>query len=528
MTASFPARTSNPLLRSLAICAGLVLASSAAGQTTLPETAELLAFDAQPEDFVGWGVAADGDTLVMSSIEGEGAAYVFVRTGSGWDLQAKLVPVGATHGFGFGGAMALDGDTLVVGAGEEDLQGGAFYVFERTGTTWDAGTRHTIAGASGVGASVDLEGDRMVVGADGSYSSDGAVFVLGRTPTGWVVEQELTAASPWPIERLGWSVALHGDTILAGAPYAGDHGPSSGRAYLFERVDGAWQETALLLPNDSEAQIRFGSTVALEGDVVAVGAPAFDIARPGSVYLFSLTSGGPLEIAELMSPNPSSSDRFGSALALDGGQLVVGAPLAQGGTGSVHVFQRVADLWGISYRLLPLALDPGSRFGLDVAISGADVIVGAPFGDPAGSAFVFDVQPSPTIGFCAATPSAGGLICSMASTGSVSVSENDFTLIAATGPGEARGLFLCGPARAQLPFGDGYLCISPFFPGIFRLQPPVVASPDGVFSRTLDLQDLPTGCVITPGSTWYFQLWFRDAGPVGFHTSNGLAVPFAP
>lgn len=504
--------------------------SRAPAQTAggLAESAELAPAQAHSGDFVGWSVAASGDSIVVGAWTSPGAAYVYVRNGAQWDLQAELAPTGATYPYGFGTRVAIDGDTLVCGAPMEDLGGGALYVFERSGAVWDAGQRITIAGSPGLGSAVAIEGDRLAVGAYGDSGSHGAVFVLSRGPTGWVVDQKLSAAVAYGAEYLGSSLALQGDSLLAGAPGAMYGAARAGRACLFSFDGTSWSETATIAPSDPLDDRQFGDCVALDGEHLVVGAPASNAPPTGSVYAFTRVNGVWLQEAKLTSVEGDIDDRFGSALALRGDQLVVGAHIAQGGTGAAYVFERHFGYWSYSWRLAPNGLDPASRFGLSVAASAQDVVVGAPYGTPAGSAFVFDVAPSPTFHYCSSVPNSSGLPCSLESSGSVSLANDDFVLLANGCPPLANGLFFCGSNHAQIPLANGFLCVSPFTPGIFRLPPAVQAGGNGSVARALEFGALPPGCVITPGSTWYFQLWFRDGGPGHTNMSDGLGVTFAP
>ena len=108
--------------------------------------------------------------------------------------------------------------------------------------------------------------------------------------------------------------------------------------------------------------------------------------------------------------------------------------------------------------------------------------------------------------------------------GSVSVQQNDFTLRASGCPAGAFGLFMYGRGAARFPLGDGYLCISPFAPGLFRLAPLVSTDPSGAADMAVDMAVLPPGGGILPGESWNFQFWFRDALPGGSGSNLSSAV----
>jgi len=125
--------------------------------------------------------------------------------------------------------------------------------------------------------------------------------------------------------------------------------------------------------------------------------------------------------------------------------------------------------------------------------------------------------------YCTGAPNSVGAGAAIDAVGSAVVADNDLHLLATGAPPIMPGLFLFGSASAQLPFGDGFLCVQP---PLGRLQPPILTDPEGCVLRTLDLSAPPAAGKLLPGTTWYFQLWYRDppGGPAGFNTTNGTAV----
>ena len=211
------------------------------------------------QDKFGWSVDVDGDTAIVGAFYAEGAvatggaAYVFVRSGSTWTEQAKLIPPDgqALHEFGF--SVAVDGDTAVVGApGDDDLDPGAgsVYVFVRSGSTWAFQQElHASSGGLGewFGRSVEIDGDTILASAphaDTMASNGGAGFVFVRSGTAWTEQQELTSSDGQASDALGWSIGLSGDRIVLGSTRSG----AAGGAYHFERTGGIWTEEQKILP----------------------------------------------------------------------------------------------------------------------------------------------------------------------------------------------------------------------------------------------------------------------------------------
>ncbi len=275
-------------------------------------------------------------------------------------------------------------------------------------------------GASGdsFGASVAMDGDTIVVGAPlgdvGDNLDQGSAHVFERNhggPDAWGQVQKLIAGDGGPNDQFGFSVAIHGDTIVVGASEntVGD-ATAQGSAYVFERDQGganAWGQTAQLIAADGAACDRFGVSAAVHGDTIAVGAyfdGVNDNPFQGSAYLFERNRGGVDhwgQLKRLAAPDGQPDDAFGVSLALDGDTLVVGAALDDVGLldeGSAYIFERNRDgenAWGQVARLVAGDGAANDNFGLAVDISGDKIVVGAPYDDSAeksdqGSAYLFE------------------------------------------------------------------------------------------------------------------------------------------
>ncbi len=266
----------------------------------------LLTSDGQGGDLLGT-VALDGNRIVAGAIGADdanptnpetnsGAAYVFVRSGTSWTEEAKLVPSDTSPGDLFGSAVAIEGDTILIGASELDPGGGAepgaAYVYQRIGAAWVEQQKLVPSGATAAwrfGFSVGLSGDSALVGAP-SGALGGAVEVYEFDGTQWVWTEQLTDPAGECCSQFGRSLELSGDLAVIGAP--GSTGPSGdqvGTAYVFGRPGDRWipvwrLETSVPLdPLDAH-----GLSVALGGSDVAVGAPCDDDGgvAVGAVYVY--------------------------------------------------------------------------------------------------------------------------------------------------------------------------------------------------------------------------------------------------
>ena len=319
---------------------------------------------------------------------GDGANGSTSSSGSPAPIVAQLVQQGylkasntnADDLFGFN--VALSGDTLVVGAPQEDSNAtgvngnqadnsapnsGAVYVFTRTGGVW---TQQAYLKASNTdagdqfGVFIALSGDTLAVGAqfeasnatgvngdqtDNSAPQAGAVYVFTRANGVWTQQAYLKASNTGAGDQFGVNVAIAGDTLAVGAygeasnatgingNEADDSVPGSGAVYVFTRIAGVWTQQAYL--KASNAGGLFGYGLALAGDTLAVGAPfeasnatgingdQTDNSAPnaGAAYVFTRTAGVWSQQAYLKASNTDAGDRFGEDIVLDGDTLAVGA-----------------------------------------------------------------------------------------------------------------------------------------------------------------------------------------------------------
>ncbi len=341
-------------------------------------------------DFFGGSVAIDGDLLVVGAgdpivshvgegskatgINGDqgdnsapyaGAAYVFVRNGTTWSQQAYLKADNTAKDQEFGAAVAVSGETVVVGQPHSDKGKGRAYVFARAGDIWSQQTMLQPSQSAGgaFGSSVSIDGDTVVVGAalERTMTGDGgAAYVFTRTGGIWSEQAYIRASNHTFGDQFGRSAALSGNTLVVGAAgesskatgVGGDQSDTSlkdaGAAYVFTRTAGVWGQQAYLKASNTNAKDEFGLSVAIAGDRVAVGAigessqvtglngDASNNSAPGAgaAYLFVRAAGVWSQFAYLKASNPDAGDLFGGSVALWGDTVVVGAARPGGGEAS--------------------------------------------------------------------------------------------------------------------------------------------------------------------------------------------------
>ncbi len=323
------------------------------------QVAKLTASDAASSDLFGFSVAIAGDTLVIGARGDDdrgpnaGSAYVFENVAGVWTQTAKLLAADGTGGDALGWAVALAGDTIFVGAPQDDdldASAGAVYVFRRTLGTWSQADKLLAVGtpvSRVYGEALSVAGQRLLVGARGTANPGGATgagFLLDESGGEWTQVARLTSADASGNE-IGSAAALAGDTAVLGARSSAPGGVSSGAAYVFTRnADGTWSEAQRLTPSDSGSSDEFGSAVAIVGNRIVVGGPFYDLpgSNAGAVYVFDATDGFWSETTVLQGSDITGGEGFGQAIAASGDTLLIGADFGRspGGAtgGSIYQF----------------------------------------------------------------------------------------------------------------------------------------------------------------------------------------------
>jgi hypothetical protein len=311
-------------------------------------------------------VAASGDLVAIGVTQFDqvspppsapvGAVYLFRRAGQGWRQEARLLSPQADPHDGFGSAVALDGDTLAVGAPEGEQGAGAIYVFHREGTAWKR-TAELQATATGLGRSLALDAHILVAGAAG------AAYTFTADGDGWRQAPLLPAEAPVR-QDFGTAVAIRGDTVVVGAPSLG--GPGS--AYVFQADTKGWTPIATLACASCTGD--FGKAVTVDGGTLVVGDPGGQ-----ALSLFTKSTDGWSRGKALRPSSPAPG--FGATVDLHGDTLAVGAP----GAGAVCLLHRTGDAWSGRCRV-----PADGRPGFASAVLGGDFLVAAPdqIGDGTG------------------------------------------------------------------------------------------------------------------------------------------------
>jgi hypothetical protein len=346
----------------------------------------LKAYNAEKFDQFGAGVAIEGNTLLVGAVGEDslpgasytqtlvsdhpggsiGAVYVYTRSSGGaWNFAQLVKPTGAIDSSDFGSRLAIDGDTFVAGAAGDDYQKGSAYVFTRSGGVWTQEARlqaSNVAIASAFGANLALEGDTLAVGAgmeDGSFTSTvgspnalaqdaGAVYIFTRSGTNWTQQKYLKAFNAARGDSFGDAIALHNGTLVVGAASedgsitstAGSPnavGDDNGAVYVYTGSGASWTLQAYLKTFHSVEESQFGTDVFIYSDTLVISdrdngsitstqAAPNDLAyNSGAAYVYQ-RSGSAWSLQQyIKASRPDEYDYFGTSALLQDNWLFIGA-----------------------------------------------------------------------------------------------------------------------------------------------------------------------------------------------------------
>jgi hypothetical protein len=442
------------------------------------QEAELTAPDGQQGDSFGQALVLSGTTLIIGAPgrqSSAGTAYVFTGSGATWAQDAELTAPAGAPGDGFASAIALAGSTAIFGAPQAG-SGGAAYIFAGAGSAWSeqAELSQGTSGSSGdeFGYAVGLTASTAFVGAPGRTAATGAVFLFSFAGGTWSSQATLVASDGETGYKFGISLAVSNSIALVGSS---TYRNRRGAVYAFGPSGGDWQQAAEFKASSNELGTLFGESVSLSGTTAVVG--SYRSQRyVGSGYVFTqgASSSAWSQSAELLaSDGHGGGDVFGRAVALDGTTLVVGAPGSKGEQGAAYVYTSNGSSWSLAAEIT----DPGGRdgdmFGSAVAISGRTIVIGAPAPTAVdASAYVYHQSGSGWVLQSTLVPASGhpahfgNAVAVSASTAVVSASEGVYvfssqrgiwsqvqTLTPADGASGDRYGFAVGLSRSALVVG---------------------------------------------------------------------------
>lgn len=329
----------------------------------LPEQ-KVVAEDRQQNDQLGSQVAIDGDYAVAIETgdngggQDSGAANVYFYNGTSWVFQQKLIPT-ESAAYDNMTSVSISGNRIAIGS-PYHANVGKVFIFERSGSTWNqtASISPSQPNVQDVGdrfgMAVSLKGTQLAVGAPWDNNVElagsklayaGAVYVYNLSNSSWVQDgNKLVVAGNTGRNSLGYSLAIGSGFIVAGAPHDETFKSNgTGKVYVLTKSGSDWAVSQTLESSNKKAGDMFGVSVATDGTRIAVGAlfatGKSGQTQSGAAYVFE-NSGGWTEKALIGASDTLSNDHFGASLAIEGDDLIVGAPWTESKTGSIFQFKR--------------------------------------------------------------------------------------------------------------------------------------------------------------------------------------------
>jgi hypothetical protein len=302
-----------------------------------------------------------------------------------WTQQQRLVSTDSEGIDVFGTAVSVDGDTAVVGAWGDNYDRGAAHVFVRSGSQWTQQGAKLMASDreanDDFGGSVAVSGDTVVAGAPRKSNQQGAAYVFVRSGGVWAQQQKLTAPDAAAGDVFGGSVAVSGDTVVIGSRY-------KSAAYVFVRSGGVWTLQQKLTASDG-LYPSVGASVALSGDTAVVGAPEKN-SQQGAAYVFVRSGVVWSQQQKLTASDAAVGSNFGQSVSLSGDTALIGGKAKLSGQGAAYVFIRNGAVWAEQQRLTASDGVANDSFAMWLSVSGDTAAVGAPtFKGTGGAVYVF-------------------------------------------------------------------------------------------------------------------------------------------
>lgn len=479
------------------------------------------------DQFGGLSLAAWGDTVVAAAPtandhgDWSGVVFSFVRNESGWVLEDEFVPATIGPKQHLGQTLAIHADTAVVSSAIFNQKTKRVHVFDRVGGRWVESAMLTGAACcDDFGWDVALDGDTLAIGAPAAEQ----IHVHVREDGVWNEQAIIPAPVTGEGSRFGSVLALHGDSLAA---YANWHGPGgtlfgAGEVYVFRREGGAWSLAERLHAAEPAAGESFGSALALHGDTLAVGVPIDEAAgeQAGSVQVYVREGEGWAWQASLTAFD-HGNHRLGTSVGLWGDVVLAGAPqwdLAPfNNTGAAYVFARNGTTWTQQTRIARGHPGNNDQFGRTAALTERHAIIGILNDDipiwQGGSVAAYALRAvHPWAGLGGGTAGAFG-VPHLVLGGSLAP-ESSITLSLDAAPPSAFALLLTSASSAPAPFLGGTLHAHPIAAAI-----PLVLDDAGSLHAQLPFAGAPSGTAV------FVQAAVQDASVpwYGASLSHGVA-----
>ncbi len=305
----------------------------------------------------------------------------------------------------FGSSVSISGNYAIIGSPLDDSEGanaGVVYFYELINGTWVEMQRVTSSDADAgdnFGVSVSISGTKAVVGAS-NESGTGAAYFFELSGGTWSEVNKVFASDAQNGDGFGLSVSISGTNAVIGANGEDSGGLTAGAAYFFDLSGGTWSEVNKVIASDSQNNDQFGRSVAISGTNAVVGAYLEDTSFPnnGAVYFFELSGGTWSETQKVLASDQENNAQFGISVAISGTNAIVGTWYEDSGVnsdnGAVYFYELNGGTWSEVNKLIASDPDDAVNLGTTVAIDGNYAVSGAreifnATGNDEGSAYFY-------------------------------------------------------------------------------------------------------------------------------------------
>jgi hypothetical protein len=396
---------------------------------------KLTASDGVATDWFGISVGISGNKIAVAAqhhdlnatgatpLSNAGSAYIFARTGNTWAQQQKIVAADRAANDQFGCAIAINGNTVLIGANEEDedingantrTDAGSVY-FNGFNGNWNQQQKQVPSFGNGfnqLGYYADISGDYAILGAVtdgrdanglGLLTAAGAAYIYKKNPQTriWEFQQKLVAADRAAEAWFGYTVAIDNDYAVVTALFEEKDSvgnniiDSAGAAYVFRRTGNTWTQTQKIVAHDRlSPDTWYGSSVALENGTLVIGASQESrdvnsvnpLSQAGAVYIYQLNTATGLFVRQqkVVATDRAGVDRFGFSVSISGDYIISGAyrhardaaganPMPT--AGAAYILHRSGGVWAQQAKLVASDRDTNNLFGFNVHINGDRAVV---------------------------------------------------------------------------------------------------------------------------------------------------------
>lgn len=324
--------------------------------------------------------------------------YKYDTSAMSWEFEVSLDDGDLSPGDGFGEALDIGEDRVVIGApryevGSSILQRGGVFAYRFVNGSWSSGAllnNQDEEDNAKYGTSVTIDGEWIVAGApqkDVDGNSDQSKVYFFQLLSGgntWQLKADFTGSDSNAGDQFGKSATIHGNTAVVGAPFA-----DAGKVYVFRRFGSIWGEQTSFTPDDMSSD-EYGYSVAIDGNYFIVGAPGENNDK-GAVYIYNYNGTTWSQVQKITASDGVDDDFFGKSVSIKGDYIIVGAPqkvlgfsAPTTGPGKAYVFQFNGTIWSEIDILTDPIGQEGDQFGNSVSTDGINRAVGAPEADPNG------------------------------------------------------------------------------------------------------------------------------------------------